>query len=127
MLARLRGFLRRKARATTPRLIPESEFVVTTTYAEITVCRPDRRVEQISFPELEAVIIETNDTGPWGMDFWWILAGASGGCTFPQGATGENDAIERLQKLPGFDNEALIAATGSTGNARFVCWRRASS
>jgi len=34
---------------------------------------------------------------------------------------GADKLLEALQKLPGFDNEAVINAMGSTGNARFVC------
>jgi hypothetical protein len=32
--------------------------------------------------------------------------------------------LQRLQRLPGFDNEAFIQAMSSIQDARFVCWRR---
>jgi hypothetical protein len=32
--------------------------------------------------------------------------------------------IERLQQLPGFDNEAVVAASSSTQNALYRCWER---
>jgi hypothetical protein len=34
------------------------------------------------------------------------------------------DLLQALQKLPGFDHQAVIAAMGSTSNAKFVCWRK---
>ena len=45
----------------------------------------------------------------------------------PQGAAGEEGLLDRLQKLEGFDNNAVIEAMSATENERFVCWRRASS
>ena len=35
-----------------------------------------------------------------------------------------NELLSRLQQLPGFDNEAVIKAMGSTNNAKFLCWKR---
>jgi hypothetical protein len=35
------------------------------------------------------------------------------------------ELLVRLQQLPGFDNGVVIKAMGSTGDARFVCWKRA--
>lgn len=34
------------------------------------------------------------------------------------------DLLERLQRLPGFDNEAVVAASASSTEARFTCWAR---
>ena len=78
---------------------------------------------------LDAVVVETNDTGPWDADVLWLLFGAGGssGCVIPQGATGERELLGRLQSLPGFDNERLIAAMSCTDNQQFVCWRRAAA
>jgi hypothetical protein len=71
-------------------------------------------------------MIETNDSGPFGADIWWLLFGADDrlACAFPQGAAGEKAAVDRLLGLPGFDHEAMIMAMGSTGNAVFPVWRR---
>jgi hypothetical protein len=43
----------------------------------------------------------------------------------PQGAAESGALLERLQRLPDFDNGKVIEAMGSTGNARFVCWKKA--
>jgi hypothetical protein len=47
-----------------------------------------------------------------------------GGCRSRQGATGDDQLLERLQALPGFDNNAVIAAMSSASNRRFLCRER---
>lgn len=118
----------------------EADFVVSFVDGEIVVLHPQGTVEQVKLAELRAVLIETNDSGPWGSDLWWILVGAPGeggkeggkegsteggnhGCAFPGGARGETEILDVLQALPGFDNGAVIEAMGSTTNARFLCWK----
>lgn len=70
--------------------------------------------------ELGAVYVETNDSGPWGADLWWLLNDKSGQTkvAFPQMATGEDAVIARLERLPGFE----IKGMNSTEHARFLCW-----
>jgi hypothetical protein len=56
---------------------------------------------------------------------FFVLAGRGGsGCIIPQSAPESTPLLERLQRLPGFDNEAFIRAMSSTEDATFVCWRR---
>ena len=101
---------------------PEAAFGITLTDERIACCRPDGKVEAVAWDDLQGVLIETNDEGPIGTDVYWILAGKHSGCVIPQGATGEDALLARLQALPGFDNDAVIAAMSSTENQRFVCW-----
>ena len=91
--------------------------------------RSRRRVPgRLALAELNGVMIETNDSGPFGADVWWLLFGADDrvAVAFPQGAAGEQAAIDWLAGLPGFDHDAMIMAMGSTANAVFPVWRRAS-
>jgi hypothetical protein len=106
---------------------PEARFVVTVDADRIACRRPSGDVESVDWDDLEFVIIETNDTGPWGADVWWMLGGrgGKGGCAIPQGATGEKQLLEALQRLPGFNNQGLIDAMACTENRRFLCWRGA--
>ena len=101
-------------------LYPEGRFVVSFIGDEINNQRPDGTVERMGFGEIRRVIVETNDTGPWGADVWWILEGATAQqrLCFPQGATGEDVILDRLSKLPGFG----IRGMNSTRNAQFECW-----
>ena len=102
----------------------ERRFVVEVTGAGVTCCRPGGPTESVEWDDLQKVFIRTTDEGPFAPDVFWILAGRKGGCVVPQGATGEDVLLERLQALPGFDNEALIKAMASTSNQDFVCWQR---
>ena len=88
--------------------------------------RPDGVQESVRWDDLAEVGIITTDEGPWFEDVFWLLIGSDGksGCAVPQGAEGMDLLLEALQKLPGFDNRAVIEAMGSTSNARFVCWKK---
>ena len=127
MLERLKHFFGIKNKSKEIQLNPESKFLVSISGGEIINQRPEGKVERVAISDLKAVIIETNDTGPWGADVWWILVGSEkNGCVFPQGATGEGDILKVVQALPGFDNEAFINAMKSTDNQRFLCWKKDS-
>ena len=91
--------------------------------------RPDGSVETVRWSELTGVIILTTDLGPAIDDVFWILAGTerANGCVAPSEAVGMAALIERLQRLPGFDNCAVIAAMTSIDNNMFLCWRRERS
>ena len=85
------------------------------------VCRAPKQAEQrIRMADLGAVYVETNDTGPWGADVWWLLNDTTGQTrvAFPQMATGEDAVLARLRQLPGFE----VRGMNSTANARFECW-----
>ena len=95
----------------------------------ITRIRPDGIVESIRWDVLCEVGILTTDDGPLQEDVFFLLIASDGksGCVVPQGAEGCDHLLERLQKLPGFDNEAVIKAMGSTAHAKFVCWKRSGA
>lgn len=108
-------------------LYPECLFVVTVSDSEIVNKCPDGSIERVAVGDLKEVAIETNTSGPWGADVWWLLTGSTpeAGCAYPGGATGEQNVLKWLNGLPGFDDKVVIQAMGSTSNARFVCWRAA--
>lgn len=100
---------------------PEAQFTVEMTAADEIVCRAPKQVEQrISMSDLGAVYVETNDSGPWGADVWWLLNDKAGQTrlAFPQFAAGEEAVLERLRLLPGFQ----VRGMNSTQSARFMCW-----
>lgn len=105
----------------------EARWLVAVTEEGVACTRPDGVTESVGWSELKVVAIETTDEGPFQMDVFWLLAGENGGCAIPQGVTGEDALLERLQQLPGFDNEAFIKAMGSTENQRFICWQKATA
>ena len=106
-------------------LMFERKVVVRFDDDSISATYPTGEVESVEWQAIMRAVIETNDSGPWGADFWWILEGEVTRCTFPQGAAGELDAMEVFPiRFPGFDQDALDTANRSTSNERFVCWER---
>ncbi len=100
---------------------PEARFVVEVTADDDIVCRAPEKLEQrIKVADIAAVYVETKDSGPWGADVWWLLNDNTGHTqvAFPQLATGEDAALERLRQLPGFE----VRGMNSDENARFMCW-----
>ncbi len=92
----------------------------------ITHVRPDGKVENLPWDQLEEVSIVTTGDGPFAEDVFWVLLAPDRrtGCAIPASATGMDALLRRLQSLPSFDNEALIRAMGSTIDARFQCWTK---
>jgi hypothetical protein len=105
---------------------PQPERV---TFDEYEVVRHFGRgqTERVRWGELDVVSIITTDAGPFAEDVWWMLGadGGSRGCAIPGSATGVGELLQRLQQLPGFDEQAVIDAMGSTSTATFQCWVRA--
>lgn len=104
--------------------MPETEFSIETTDALVRVIHPNGTIEKVSWDDLSGFDIETNDLGPFAPDVFWVLRSSERATRVPQGATGDDHLLERLQQLPGFDNETFIAAMASTEEAAFKVWRR---
>ena len=92
--------------------------------SEVVCERPDGKVERVGWADLQKVEVVTTADGPFAPDVFWVLHASAGGCAVPQGATGENELLARLQALPGFDNRAVIEAMSCTSDRRFLCWQR---
>ncbi len=105
--------------------LEESKVVVAFDEERVWCRSPDSPEVSIAWSELERVVIRTTDAGPFAADFFWVLeAGAGRTLVLPGGATGAQELLRRLQQLPGFDNEAVIAAAASTDVQTFECWHR---
>jgi drug/metabolite transporter superfamily protein YnfA len=96
---------------------------------EIHCTWPKDGTRSIAWGELNTVTLITTDEGPSAEDVYWHLSGV--GTTevvVPQGAAGHQDFLAEMQRrLPGFNNEAVIQAMGSTSNARFPVWSRSNA
>jgi hypothetical protein len=101
----------------------EAPSPVVLTAEGVTYHPPDGAARTVRWDELRAVLIETTDAGPFVEDVWWILIDAQGHCIIPQEA-GSARLLARLQELPDFDNDAVIAAMSSVENKIFACWQR---
>ena len=120
----LLDFLTRKSKP----LQPEAAWRVDLTADAINVTDHTGKVRSVARNSLSGILIETNDSGPWGADVWWLMFDADDkmACAFPQGATGEKFAIDYFTQLEGFDSGAMISAMASTSNAAFPVWRPSS-
>lgn len=81
---------------------------------------------QLEFSNIKRVAIRTTDEGPGAEDVFWVLTTDDYVCLIPHGADGESELFDRLLKLPGFNNQAMIVAMTCTENAEFECWRAES-
>ncbi|MBB6254068.1 hypothetical protein [Nitrospirillum iridis] len=120
------GWFKRKRKPV--RLMPEALWVVSIESDLIQVTDDKGAVKSITKAELSGIVIETNDSGPAGCDVWWLLFGEEEkiACFYPQGATGENAALDYFMALPSFNHDEMIQAMGSTSNAVFPVWRKRS-
>lgn len=99
------------------------EETVTVDDAGVVRTMRDGTQESILWSDLREVSIVTTDEGPMQDDVFWVLAGTTGGCAVPSNASGATTLLARLQQLPGFNNQIVVEAMGSTGNAEFICWQ----
>jgi hypothetical protein len=111
-------FFRRSAAAVPQRAI------VSFNDESVTCRRPNGLVEAVNWSDLQSVTIQTTDAGPAVDDVFWVLAGSESGCVVPSESEGMDLLLERLQRLPNFDNNAVIQAMSSVDNQKFLCWQR---
>jgi len=106
-------------------LMFERQVVVTFNDSLVSAAFPSGETQSIAWQDVDCVAVETNDSGPWGADVWWLLEGPDTRVAYPQGATGDSEMLEQFPtRFPGFSDAAVIQAMGCTSNARFVCWQR---
>ena len=100
---------------------PESEWSVDIRNDVIVTFDAEGVERSIEIAALKSIRIATDDSGPWGDDVWWLFYDVDGNlaCAYPLGATGAQDVLPRLQKLPGFNDKQLSIAMGSTSDAIF--------
>jgi hypothetical protein len=79
--------------------------------------------ESVTWSDLAVVEIRTTSDGPFTDDVLWVLHGRSGAGVVVPSSAAPDDLLPRLQALPGFNNEVLIASMASTTEATFECWR----
>lgn len=108
------------------KLIPESLYVVTSDAQGMRVTDFAGASREVAWSALRRLSIRTTDSGPMLADVFWELEPLEDPpFAFPGGATGEDVFLATAQKqLAGFDNDQVIAAMGSTANARFLVWER---
>ena len=82
----------------------------------------------VDLDALSAVAIVTTDRGPAEDDAFWLLDHDDGPeVLIPNAAKGAEGLIDAFAALPGFSYARAVEAMGSTRNASFTIWRRATS
>lgn len=87
----------------------------------------DGESRRLTWAALGAVRVRTTPDGPVDHDLFWDLYDRSGALQLivPGGFHGSGDLLVALQRLPGFDNEAVVRASGSTDAEEFLVWEAA--
>jgi len=83
----------------------------------------DGTEEAVTWIELASVMVRVIPDGPWNEDVFFMLVGNDGkGTAVPSGDPAADALIERLQALPGFDNEKFIEAMTTDADQAYVVW-----
>lgn len=106
------------------RLDLERKHIVRVSDDSISCERPDGTIEQVAWADLQRVDFRTTSDGPLLPCQFLVLTGSASSFVIPCGATGADAMTDRLQKLPHFDNNAVIEAASKTGESVQTCWRR---
>lgn len=71
--------------------------------------------------DLRTVVVATDDSGPWGHDVVFLLyaGGPEPAALFPLEATGCQDFVGWMSRLPGYRDRELANSMSSTRVARF--------
>ena len=121
MLSQLRSWLSSWRTRRTEDLLIERQFIVCVTENGLSVAYPTGEIQAINWSDVGRILVETNDSGPYGADVWWIIEGKGSECSFPLGASGEDVALEEIRlRFPTFEVQGM----NSIANARFICWDR---
>jgi hypothetical protein len=79
----------------------------------------------VRWSDLREIRVETTAGGPYFEDFWVVLHSNRRSVRIPDRLVSR--VLPSLQRLPNFDNDAFIRATGSAEKATFLCWRSADA
>lgn len=107
----------------------EALWVVRFDEETVSVTTPEPSLQSLRWDEITRVQIRTTDEGPWAPDVILSLHRVEGDPVIVlNGATGLPDLLgEMARRLPGYRDDEVIRAMGSTSNAIFVVWERVHS
>lgn len=84
----------------------------------------DGTTEKVRWDELRKVTIITTDQGPFFEDVFFVLETEKSGALIGHEWAVKIELLDRLTKLPEFNNEAVIKAMTCTDNNSFLCWEK---
>lgn len=84
----------------------------------------DGTEESVTWSDLTAVVIRVMPESPWQEDVFFMLAGPDGtGTAVPSSDPAADALLERLQALPGFDNDRFVEALTTDADEAYVVWQ----
>ncbi len=80
----------------------------------------------MAWTELTEVAVVRSDRGPHGAAGGVVVLSGdeTRGCLVPLDRVGECGLVERLDRLPGFDLHAFVAAVEAAPTTQTTCWSR---
>jgi len=85
---------------------------------------PNGITQTLSWSDIIRFEIQTNDSGPFGWDVWFVLISTQDEVFFPLGATGEDAVLARLASVTGGTFGQLIDGMNCGTNCTFVTWEK---
>lgn len=99
-------------------------WTVTVTDDHIACKYGRRKAERVAWGALVTVGLRAEDALPVGDVYWLLFDEAGKACTVPIGAQGADALLSEMQqRLPGFDNEAVVEIMGALDGGAVV-WER---
>ena len=105
---------------------PLAKWSVSVEADEIVTSDGTGTTRRLATGDLMKVVVATDDSGPWGADFVYLLYGPEPEPVgiFPIEAEGCLEFVDWMSARPGFNSRELQRATGSTSVARFTVFER---
>ena len=80
--------------------------------------------QRVAWADIQQIAVVTSAAGPVDEDMYWVLFGLDGHSVAVPLALANDELVGRALKLPGFNQELLVKALGSTSPAKFIVWER---
>jgi len=99
------------------------------TYDDVSVTRQHAggRVDEVDWADLREVAVMARVDGRGRADPHVVFTGQKASTIVNSRVQGVGPLVERLGRLPKFDQAAFDQATAATDRSRTVCWRRAGA
>lgn len=108
---------------------PKSAYKVWMTECHLATVDPGGKATHIAWEALQQVTIFTTSDGPWDEDVFWAFYTERDepALVLPSEVWSGDSLRSLVDHLPGFDDEQLKQAVGSTTDAAFLVWKKPSA
>lgn len=78
----------------------------------------------VRIEDIHEIGVETDDTGPYVEDVFWLINRDSDSLRIPQDTPVFKSLMDAFRSFDGFDWQPFIEAMACTDRRYFLCWRR---